>query len=76
MAARQGGVTFRGTFVCERLFHVQDIFARLPPLFRMIASWFLKRPVSYRSEARFMGTVTLLDGSEHALDLSGWVRTA
>ncbi len=71
VAARQGGVTFRGTFVCERLFHVQDIFARLPPLFRMIASWFLKRPVSYRSEARFSGTVTLPDGSEHVLDLSG-----
>jgi hypothetical protein len=71
VSARQGGAAITGTFTSERPFHVQDIFARLPPLFREVASWFLKRPVVFRGAARFTGEVTLPDGSRHRLDLDG-----
>ncbi len=71
VSARQGGASITGTFTSERPFHVMDIFARLPPLFRTVASWFLKRPVVFRSVARFTGEVTLPDGSRYRLDLDG-----
>jgi hypothetical protein len=71
VSARGGGAEITGTFASERPFHVQDIFARLPPLIRGLASLFLKRPVVFRGAARFSGEVTLPDGSRHRLELDG-----
>lgn len=69
--ARDQGYGLEGVFAIDPPYWVTDIFRRLPPFLRTIASWFVKRPVIYRNLARFEGTLTGPDGGTTRLELSG-----
>lgn len=69
--AQQRGITLEGTFTASRPYHITDVFARMPRIFRAVATLFLKRPVIYRMLGDFSGTVTSPDGTVQQLSLIG-----
>jgi hypothetical protein len=69
--ARDQGYALEGVYTLPSLYYLTDVFQRLPKLFRVIASWFVQRPVITRQLARFEGTVSFPDGSTARLDLRG-----
>jgi len=69
--AQAQGYLLDGEFVCTKLWWYTDVFDRLPELFRIVASWFLKRPVLFRFLGYFYGTLTGPDGSVRNLFLVG-----
>ncbi|MCX7028551.1 MAG: hypothetical protein NTU62_00325 [Spirochaetes bacterium] len=71
VSAHDLGGTMEGVFTIDPPYWITDVFQRLPKMFRTIASWFVKRPVIYRNQARFEGTVTSPGGGATRLELSG-----
>lgn len=71
VSARDANGALEGVVALDAPYAVTDVFARLPPVFRALASLFLRRPVIYRELARFVGTVTTPDGRVEQLDLAG-----
>jgi hypothetical protein len=71
VSARDPNGSLVGSFILEPPYVTTDVFARLPRVFRALASLFLSRPVIYRNLARFTGRVTEPDGRTTDLDLSG-----
>jgi hypothetical protein len=69
--ARQDGRTLEGEFTVSRLFYVNDILKKLPPGFRAIAEALIRRPVIFRLEGGFSGTLEQADGSRESLELRG-----
>jgi hypothetical protein len=69
--ARQDGRTLEGEFTVSRLFYLHDILRKLPPAFRPIAEALIRRPVIYRLEGGFSGTLEEADGSRVTLELRG-----
>ena len=57
LAARCAGYELEGEFVVTRLFHVSEIEQKLPGLLRGLATVFFKRPVLYRLQGHFRGTL-------------------
>ena len=50
--------------------------SRLPPIFRPVASLFVKMPVLFRLAGAFRGTLTLPDGTTRELELFGQGETS
>jgi hypothetical protein len=69
--ARQNGRTLEGEFAVSRLYYINDILRKLPPGFRSIAEALVRRPVIYRLEGDFYGTLEEADGSRVSLELRG-----
>jgi hypothetical protein len=71
LAARCAGYELEGEFVVTRLYHVSDIFEQLPKLLRGLAAAFFKRPVLYRLQGYFRGTLQGPQGFRENLLLPG-----
>ena len=71
LRARGEENTLEGDFICDKLIYVSDIFQKLPPLFRSILSFFVKRPIIFRMAGHFEGTLAWPDGSVTNIRLSG-----
>jgi hypothetical protein len=69
--AQQDGRTLEGEFTVSRLYYLNDILQKLPPAFRAIAEALIRRPVIYRLEGGFSGTLEEADGSRVILQLGG-----
>jgi hypothetical protein len=69
--ASQAGRTLEGEFTVSRLFYVNDILKKLPPGFRAVAEALIRRPIIYRLEGGFSGTLEEADGSRESLELRG-----
>ncbi len=65
------GYRLEGAFRVRRVYHLSDIYQKLPPVFRAIVSLFFQRPVIYRVSGEFRGTLTRPDGSRQPLSLPG-----
>ena len=74
--AGKQGERLSGTLSCDRPYYVTDVFARLPGIFRAVATLFFKRPVIYRLRASFDGSVTSFDGTVTPLRLAGQAEYA
>ncbi|UCF98251.1 MAG: hypothetical protein JSV89_01645 [Spirochaetaceae bacterium] len=71
LRASCSGYRLEGQFVVTDLYHLTDIFTRLPGVFRPVVSLFFKRPVIFRTVGYFQGVVTHPDGSLERLYLPG-----
>jgi hypothetical protein len=71
LSAAGNGYALRGSFVVTDLYHLTDIFQRLPRFFRSLVALFFKRPVIFRMVGYFQGTVVCPDGSRQELYLPG-----
>jgi hypothetical protein len=71
LSASSNGYQLRGRFVVTDLYHLTDIFEKLPRFFRSLVALFFKRPVIFRMVGYFEGTVTCPDGSVEKLHLPG-----
>jgi hypothetical protein len=71
LSAARNGYALQGRFVVTDLYHLTDIFAKLPAVFRPLVSLFFKRPVIFRMVGYFEGTVTGPSGSTEQLYLPG-----
>jgi len=69
--ARQDGRTLEGEFTVSRLYYLNDILRKLPPVFRAIAEALIRRPLIYRLEGGFSGILEEADGSRVILQLGG-----
>jgi hypothetical protein len=70
-AVTRGYMVVRGRFIVTDLYHLTDIFAKLPAVFRQLVSLLFKRPVIFRMVGYFEGAVTGPDGSTEKLFLPG-----
>lgn len=73
LVIRGGGEGGRveGAFTVTRLTYLNDILARLPPLFRQVAEALIRRPVIYRLAGTFEGSFEAPDGTRQTLLLPG-----
>jgi hypothetical protein len=69
--AEQGGLVVEGEFVVSRLIYLNDIFQKIPPVFRSVVEALIRRPVIYRLAGEFHGWVEDPEGSRRYLDLEG-----
>jgi hypothetical protein len=69
--AAKNGYTLEGEFAVSRLLALNDILARLPPVFREVAELLIKRPVIYRLGGYFLGSLEYPDGRREILYLTG-----
>jgi hypothetical protein len=71
LGADCNGYRLRGRFVVTDLYHLTDIFEKIPSFFRSLASLFFKRPVIFRMVGYFEGTISCPDGFVEQLYLPG-----
>ena len=69
--AEAEGSTLDGYFTIQRITRFQDVFKSLPSLLGAIASLFHKSPLIFRTVGDFQGTLTMSDGTQQELNLSG-----
>ena len=69
--ARCAGYELEGEFVITRLFHVSDIHQKLPLLMRGLLAAFIRRPVLYRLQGHFRGTLVGPEGMREDIQLPG-----
>jgi hypothetical protein len=69
--ARCAGYELEGEFVITRLFHVSDIHQKLPLLMRGLLAAFIRRPVLYRLQGYFRGTLVGPEGMREDIHLPG-----
>ena len=69
--AEAEGITLDGYFTTYKVIRFQDVFKSLPSLLGAIASLFHKSPLIFRTVGDFQGTLTMSDGTQQELNLSG-----
>jgi hypothetical protein len=71
IAAEADGSRLEGVYRQRRVLNVTDVFSELPLFIREMVDLVLSRPVYFRTEGRFDGTVTAPDGTVRELTMSG-----
>jgi hypothetical protein len=69
--ATKNGYALDGEFVVNRLIALDDILAKLPPVFREVAELLIRRPVIHRLGGYFLGSLECPDGTREILCLPG-----
>ncbi len=71
LKAEENGYRLQGTFIVTRLYHLTDIFEKLPGMIRAVVCVFFKRPVIFRMVGYFQGQLIDPDGCTYSLSLPG-----